>query len=157
MGKPWNGSVRGILVEDMEQGTLIKHTTQETVQEAFFDNIHWRSFFLPEAVPACNGPLQGLFGYNAVTITLQQILNGSYPYPPDFDQARIRMMIPKDSLNMVIFKTNWKQQWKGCREFTSSLESGLHFGHYIAGCDSDHISYFLTLKGTLISSKEVSC
>jgi hypothetical protein len=35
------------------------------------------------------------------------------------------------------------------------LESGLHFGHYIAGCRSDHISYFHALKATLIIQQGV--
>jgi hypothetical protein len=84
----------------------------------------------------------------------QQILDGMYPYPPDFDQAtkeiceecaRIRMMIPQDSLNTTIIKNDWKQRWKGHRESTSLSESGLHFGHYIVGCNSDHVSYFHAL------------
>jgi hypothetical protein len=138
MGKPRNGSVRQVLVEDEEQGTLTEHITQESVQEAIFDNIHRKRFSLAEAAPTCNWPLQGLFGYNAVTITAQQILDGLYPYPPDFDQvskeiceecARIRMMIPQDSLITTITKNDWERQWKGCRELTSSSESGLHFGH----------------------------
>ncbi len=71
MGKPRNGLVRQVLVEEEEQGTLTEHITQESVQKAIFDNIHWIWFFLAEAALACNGPLQGLFGYNAVTITTQ--------------------------------------------------------------------------------------
>jgi hypothetical protein len=71
MSKPQNGSVRCVLLEDEEQGTLIEHTTQELVQEAIFDNIHQKGFLLAEATPACNRPLQGLFGYNALTIMAQ--------------------------------------------------------------------------------------
>jgi hypothetical protein len=61
MGKPRNGSVRQVLVEDKEQGTLTEHIMQESVQEGIFDNIHWKLFFLAEAVPACNGPLQAVW------------------------------------------------------------------------------------------------
>ena len=67
-----------MLVEDEEQGTLIEHLTQELVQKTIFDNIHQKRFFLAEAAPACNGLLQRLFGYNAVTIMAQRILNGAY-------------------------------------------------------------------------------
>ena len=43
-------------------------------------------------------------------------------------------MIPIDSLDTIITKEEWRRQWKGRRESTSSLEYGLHFGqHYIAG------------------------
>jgi hypothetical protein len=59
-------------------------------------------------------------------------------------------MIPIDSLDTIITKEEWRRQWKGCRESTSSLESGLHFGHYIAALCSNHASYFHALKATLI-------
>ncbi len=78
MGKSRSSSVRHVLVEDKEQGTLTEHLTQELVQKAIFNNIHWKRFFLAEAAPACNGPLQELFGYNAVMITAQRILNRTY-------------------------------------------------------------------------------
>jgi hypothetical protein len=164
MGKSCNGLVRCVLVEDKQNMTLTEHVTQESVQEAIFNNIHCKRFFLAEAAPACNGPLQGLFGYNATTITEQRILNGTYPYPEDFDQAtqeiceefaRIRLMIPKDSMNLDISKNDWKKQWKGRRESAASSESGLHFGHYIAGCQSDHIAYFHALKATLVVKRGI--
>jgi hypothetical protein len=59
-------------------------------------------------------------------------------------------MIPQDSLDTLITKKDWQRQWRGRRELTSSLESGLHFGHYIEGISSDHISYFHALKATLV-------
>jgi hypothetical protein len=116
MGKPRSGSVWQVLVEDEEHGTLTEHVTQEWVQKAIFDNIHRKPLFLAEAAPACNGPLGGLFGYNANTITAQCILNMTYTFLEDFDQATkeickecacIKFMIPKDSLNITITKVNW--------------------------------------------------
>ena len=160
MGKPRAGAVRRVLVENKDQaGTLIENTTQESVQQAIFDNTHQKRFFLVEAVPICTVKLRGQFGYNAVTRTAKAILKGTYTYPEDFNQAtkeicqecvRIRCMIPKDSLNTIITKEEWRGRWKGRRESTSSSESGLHFGHYIAGCKLDHISYFHALKAILI-------
>jgi hypothetical protein len=64
-------------------------------------------------------------------------------------------MIPKDSLNTTITKEEWRGQWNGHRKSTFSLELGLHFGHYIAGCWLDHISYFHALKATLIMRQGV--
>jgi hypothetical protein len=152
-------------VENKDQeGTLTENTTQESVQQAIFDNIHRKTFFLAEVAPICTGKLRGQFGYNAVSRTAKAILNGTYVYPEDFDQAmkviclecaRIRCMISKYSLNTTITKEEWRGQWKGRQESTSSSESGLHFGHYIAGCRSDHISYFHALKGTLIMRRGV--
>ncbi len=131
-----------MLVENSEQeGMLTEHTTAELVQEAIFLNIHHKRFFLAENAPICSGGLQGWFGYNAITMTAQAILAGTYVYPPDFDQAtreiceecaRIGVMIPRDSLNTLLTKEDWRCQWQGRQESTSSSESGLHFGHYIA-------------------------
>jgi hypothetical protein len=118
VGKPRGGSVRRILVNNGDQaGTLTKSITQESVQEAIFTSIHLRRFFL-----AGTGNLRGKFGYNAVTRTAKAILNGTYKFPPDFDQATkeiceecacIREMIPIDSMDIIITKEQWRRQWKG--------------------------------------------
>jgi hypothetical protein len=158
MGQPCHGSVRHVLLEDEDQGTLTEHLTQKSVQKAIFDNIHQKQFFFAEAAPACNGLLQGLFSYNAVTIMAQRILNGTYSYPENFDQAtkeickecvRIRLLVPKDSVKLSITKEDWKQQWRGKQESTSSSNSGLHFRQYTAECESDHIAYFQALEAIL--------
>ena len=47
-------------------------------------------------------------------------------------------------------KENYKAHWKRAREETSSSRSGLHFGHYIAGIDSDYVSHFYALKAALL-------
>jgi hypothetical protein len=103
--------VRRVLVENEEEGALTEHITQELVKEAIFNNIHQKRFFLVEAAPACNGHLQGLFGYNVATATAERILNGTYTYPNDFDNvtkeickecAWIRLKVPKDSLDLTI-------------------------------------------------------
>jgi hypothetical protein len=74
--------------------------------------------------------------------TAMAILAGTYKYPPNFDQvtreiceecARIRQMIPKDSVRIHMNKEEWQYQWKSRKESTSSSVSGLHFWHYIAG------------------------
>jgi hypothetical protein len=64
-------------------------------------------------------------------------------------------MVPKDSLDLSITRHDWRWQWKGRRESTSSSESGLHFGHYIAGCNSDYIAHFHALKATLIINRGI--
>jgi hypothetical protein len=165
MGKPRGGSVRHVLVNNGDQaGTLTENITQEFVQEAIFTNIHWRQFSLAEAAPICTGNLRGKFGYNAVTRTAKAILNGTYNFPPDFDQATkeiceecacIQEMIPINSMDIIITKEQWRRQWKGRTKATLSSESGLHFGHYIAALLLDHSSYFHALKATLIIQRGV--
>ena len=80
--------MRRVLTEsETGDGTLQEHLTQEAVEEAIFDNIHRKRFFLAEAAPICSGGLRGQFGYNATSKTARAILNGTFNFPPDFDQA----------------------------------------------------------------------
>ena len=60
---------------------------QEDVQKAIFDNIHYKRFYLAEEAPICKGSLREKFGYNATSPTAQAVLDGTYPYPEDFDEA----------------------------------------------------------------------
>jgi hypothetical protein len=78
MGKPRSGLVRRVLVEDDDQeGALTEFSTQESIQQAIFENIHLRRFRPAEAAPICSGRHQGDFGYNAMMPTATAILNGS--------------------------------------------------------------------------------
>jgi hypothetical protein len=52
-------------------------------------------------------------------------------------------------------REDWQIQWVGRKESISSSESGLHFGHYIAGTRSDHISHFHALKATLVMKRGI--
>jgi hypothetical protein len=119
MGKAHGGSVRHVLIKNGDQeGTLTENITQESVQEKKITNIHQKQFFLAEAAHICMGGLRGRFGYNAITRTARSILNGTYAFPPDFDQAtkeickecaQIRVMIPIDSLDTIILT---KEEWR---------------------------------------------
>ena len=89
----------------------------------------------------------------------QNILEGTYQFPEDFDQAtkelceecaRIRTIIPKDSIRTSINKDEWRGHWQKAKEDTSSSYSGRHFGHYKAGRSSDYISHFQVVLASLI-------
>ncbi len=119
MGKVHSGSVQKLLVEDKDSRTLMEHVTQQSVQQAIFENIHQKWFYLAEAAPVCNGRQCRLFGYNAITITVKHVLEGTFPYPEDFDQAtrkickectQIWLVVPKDSLNLSITQHDWRRQ-----------------------------------------------
>ncbi len=113
MGKPHGGSVRKVLVEDDNQeGNLVENTTQESVQEAIYTNIHCKLFFLAEAAPICTGGLQGQFGYNTAMRTAKTILTGTYEYPPYFDQARTEIWeeCARWLLDTLITKDDWRRQ-----------------------------------------------
>jgi hypothetical protein len=90
----------------------------------------------------------------ANTVAAQEVLDGVYTPEKDEHQgtlelfeeiARIRDVLPADSVVILVRHPLWQKKWKKKQEKTSSLELGLHFGHYIAGADSDVISHCHTL------------
>jgi len=64
-------------------------------------------------------------------------------------------MVPSDSVNGLILRERWQQRWKKVKEDTSSSQSGLHFGHYIAGTDCNYISQFHALQVSLALKKGI--
>jgi hypothetical protein len=56
----------------------------------------------------------------------------------------------------IISREQWQQRWKKVKEDTSSSQSGLHFGHYIAGADCDYISQFHALRISLALKKGIA-
>jgi hypothetical protein len=114
MGKKRGGLVCRIITDDPNnKGQQIKHTTQVSVQEAIFDNIHRLRFFLAESMPICQGRLRGGFGYNTISSVACTVLDGTFVYPNDFDEAKkeicwecaaIWALIPLDSMIILLTK-----------------------------------------------------
>jgi hypothetical protein len=161
--KPRGGSCFKVQVEQ-EDGTIIEHSTQEDLQNAIWTNIHRKRFYLAEEVPLCFSPLRGQFGYSAITPTAQAILAGTYQYPTEFDKAtkeilkecaKIRLMIPKDSVLMRITKGDWDGHWNMAKEETLLSALGQHFGHYKAGLQLEYITYLHALQATLITRRDI--
>jgi hypothetical protein len=162
-GKPRGGSCFKVQVEQ-EDGTVKEHSSQEDLQNTIWTNIHRKRFYLAEEAPLCSGPLRGQFGYNAITPTARAILAGTYQYPPEFDEAtkeilkecaKIRLLIPKDSVTTRITKDDWHRHWSMAKESTSSSASDRHFGHYKAGLRSEYIAYLHALQATLITRRGI--
>jgi hypothetical protein len=70
-----------------QEGTVKEINSKEELYEAIWGNIHRKRFYLAEEAPKCSGPLRGTFGYNSVTPTAKAILEGTYDYPPDFEEV----------------------------------------------------------------------
>jgi hypothetical protein len=65
LGKHIRGrSVRTVQVED-GTGRVIDYDTEETVQEAIFNEVHRKRYILVEEAPIRQGGLQGQFGYTS--------------------------------------------------------------------------------------------
>ena len=156
--------MRAVQVEDGAGGVL-DFNTEEGVQEAIFNEVHRKRYNLAEEAPICQGVLRGRFGYSATSPTARSVLDGTYEFPPDMDAstrelfeeiAQIRDMVPQDSVNGLILRERWQQRWKKVKEDTSLPQSGLHFGHYIAGMDCDYISQFHALRVSLALKKGIA-
>ena len=86
LGKHHTGACLKVQMEQND-GSTLEYTSQEDVQNAIRQNIHMQQFYLAEEAPICLGPLRGSFGYNSVSPTASAILDGSYIFPDNFDQA----------------------------------------------------------------------
>lgn len=157
-------SARIVQVQD-DEGGIVEHATQEAVENAIWSEIHGKRFYLAEQAPVCQGRLRGQFGYMADTAAAEEVLAGVYEPEEDvhtgtvdlFDEiGRIRAQVQKDSVNCLVRHPLWQKKWKQKREETSSSESGLHFGHYIAGADSELISYCHALLAWMALQKGYS-
>jgi hypothetical protein len=156
--------VRAVQVKDGAGGVL-DFDTKEAVQEAIFNEVHRKQYNLAEEAPICQGAFCSQFGYTATSPTAQSVLDGTYDFPPDMDAANrelfeeiahIRSMVPSDLVNGLILQERWQHRWKKVKEDTSSSQSGLHFGHYIAGTDCDYISQFHALRVSLALKKGIA-
>jgi hypothetical protein len=150
-------SVRSVKVP-MDGGGVVEYEDERGVVEALKKGICHSRFHLAEEAPICKGRLRGEFGYNAVTPAGAAVLAGTYQFSSDFHQAtkellqevaRIRSIIPEDSVDCLLTKEAWQYRWRRANERTSSSYSGRHFGYYIAGATSDTISHFHALKASI--------
>ena len=142
-----------------EDGTIVTHNTESEVQETIWNEIHRKRFYAAERASICQGKMREDFGYTAVSPAAEAVLQGNYEYEEDADEytrelldecARIRAKVPRNSVNSLITRETWQTKWRRAKEDTSSSESGLHFGHYKAGAESDLISHFHAMKTSLV-------
>lgn len=161
LGKKNGRSVSSVQVK-LPYGGVEEYTTKDEANAAIFRKVHQKRFFLVEEAPICQGTLRESLGYLSRSQTAEDIINGTYNYPPEVDEAtqdlclecaQIRTIIPEDSVSPTIKTKQWIRGWKRMKEDTSSSESGLHFGHYKAGADSALISQFHVLKATLLMKR----
>jgi hypothetical protein len=158
LGRQRGGACFRVQVEQGD-GTTEEYTSQMELQEAIWNNIHRKRFHLAELAPLCQEPLRDTFGYNAICNTSQKILDRTYDYPQDFDEATkeilqecvlIRLKIPASLPNTLITKEDWGNYWGKAKEETSSSVSGRHFSHYKAGLRSAYISHLQSLFASLV-------
>ena len=112
LGEPRGGACFRVQVKQAD-GTVQEYSGQGNLQGAIWRNIHEKCVHLAKSAPLCSGPLRGTFGYSAICQTSHEILEGTYEYPPDFDQATkeilqecaaIRLKTPKALVSATITK-----------------------------------------------------
>ena len=78
MSKPKGRSARVVSEEtDAADGEVREFKGQSAVEQAIWDGIHNKHFYLAEQAPICKGPMREAFGYLATTIAARQVLEDS--------------------------------------------------------------------------------
>ena len=73
----WTRSATSIQVEG-HGGSIMEHTTQESVERTIFSKVHEKHYTLAGEAPICNGDLFQDFGYCANTLASRAVLDGTY-------------------------------------------------------------------------------
>ena len=84
--------VHEVQVED-ENGGILEFDTQEEVQNAIFNEVHWKWYNLVGEAPICKGFSRGQFGYMSTLLTTRSVLDGSYDFPPDIDEVTKELFV----------------------------------------------------------------
>jgi hypothetical protein len=88
----------------------MERTTQGTVKQTIFLEIHKKIYTLAGEAPICNGDLFQEFGYTATTPALQVVLDSTYVAPSNSDAttlelfteiAHIHRLIPASSVSII--------------------------------------------------------
>jgi hypothetical protein len=158
LGKKRTRSATSIQVKG-EGGAILEHSTQESVKQMIFSEIHNKQYTMAGEGPLCNGECFIKFSYTSNTPALRAVLDRMYVAPQDSDKATqdlfdeiaaIRHRVPKDSVSISINSAQWKQYWKAVNEEKSSSESGIQFGHYIVGCNSTITLHYHAARVTAV-------
>ena len=103
MSKLYGRSAR-VVSEVSDDGVVTEHEGQDEVQNVLWSNTHDKRLITAKQVPVCHERLRGEFGYQAVSKSAKEVLDGTYEYAIDFDPstkelmqecAKIRQIIPR--------------------------------------------------------------
>ena len=95
----------------------------------------------------------------------QQILEGTYEYPPDLDLATRLLFeeatatyaaLSPSEIATYVTPEDFQQFWQHARESTGTSYSGLHFGHYIAASFCPGLLLLHAAKLTICARNNVS-
>ncbi len=138
-------------------GIPVEVTTEDEVTAVIISEVHNKRYVMASGAPICQVPLAQEFGHMSEGPAAVLVLDGTYDYSgvdratadilQEIRQTRVR--IPADSISTIVGRQDWQHYWQKADERTSSSRSGLHFGHYKAGCASTYTSHFHAAKATV--------
>ncbi len=85
-GKKRRRSATTIQVES-SGGAILERTTQESVENTIFNEIHKKRFTLASQALICNGEIFSQFDFTANMPATKAVLDGTYSAPADSDRA----------------------------------------------------------------------
>ena len=132
-----------------KNGVDITVTDPTELEPAIMANNHKR-FHLTDDTPLMgDSEMNKELGFLGATQAAEQILNGTYIFPPGTDAHTIGLLkqlgaaansIRANSCQATISAEDFIRYWNGRKEKTSSSFSGLHFGHWKAAAQSKNLS-----------------
>ena len=122
-------------------------------------------FCLPFTAPCYSGKLFDDTGFIGDTFASQQILDGTYVYPPDTDSttkfllgeaSRTYKVMSGAEIATYVTVANFQYHWQQANGYISSSYIGLHMGLYKTTSFDKHLSALHTSKLSLAANMGVS-
>ena len=147
LGRSNNGSTSMVIAPD-EFGTLVEMVEKDDLERACLKETEQR-FTQAHDTPCLQEPLLSELGYLGDGPAAEAILNGNYIPPPGTDYYAKKLfpfLKQPDAIRHAppilqrISTEQYKNGWKKAREHTACGPSGIHFGYYIAGLQSEVVA-----------------
>ena len=73
--------------EASDDGAVREYERQEGVEEAVWSSIYDHRFYTAEHAEVFKGKLRGKCGYHALTKAAEEVYEGTYEYPDNFNES----------------------------------------------------------------------
>lgn len=134
LGKMRAGAVSKVEVQN-EDGTYTRVKIQTEVEAALMQNNEKR-FRLTETTPFMQEPMQSVVRFLGATDAVKGVIAGTYVCPEgtnefthQFVQALKEAALTKGTINTEMTREDFQLYLRKVKEKTSSVFSGVHFGH----------------------------
>jgi hypothetical protein len=145
-------------------GKVREYVRQEDIERAIQKECKAR-FSLAHSAPIMSTLLGEQIRYLSDKALARSIIEGKYVIPADMDPAS-RMILEEigrlgskilngEGGEIIIMPTEFRGFWKRVKEFTSSLMSGVHYGHYKAAIQDDMSTEILAQQLTVVARSSI--